>query len=101
MFAFRPSRGRELLVRHIPLRHFIFALVALLMIGSSNGVLLAQTPGASPVASPVASPAATPFTPHGIEYANMDLSVDPGSDFYQFANGGWLSSHEIPADKPS
>ncbi len=38
---------------------------------------------------------------HGIQIADMDLSVDPAQDFYQFANGGWLAGIEIPADSAS
>ncbi len=30
---------------------------------------------------------------------NMDTSVKPGSDFFEYANGGWLKTHEIPADQ--
>lgn len=30
---------------------------------------------------------------------NMDRNADPGTDFYQFANGGWLKKHEIPDDQ--
>ncbi|MFA7324264.1 MAG: M13 family metallopeptidase [Candidatus Nanopelagicales bacterium] len=29
--------------------------------------------------------------------ADRDPSVDPGADFYRFANGGWLKTHPIPA----
>jgi predicted metalloendopeptidase len=29
--------------------------------------------------------------------ADRDPSVDPGADFYRFANGGWMDSHPIPA----
>jgi len=31
----------------------------------------------------------------------MDRSVDPGDDFYRYANGGWLASYELPPDKSS
>ena len=30
---------------------------------------------------------------------NMDRSVEPGSDFYQFSAGTWLKKNPVPADK--
>ncbi len=36
---------------------------------------------------------------HGIAVANMDRSVKPGDDFYEYANGEWLRHTEIPADR--
>ncbi|MCR5696769.1 MAG: M13 family metallopeptidase [Marinilabiliaceae bacterium] len=30
---------------------------------------------------------------------DMDLSVKPGEDFFQYANGGWLKQHPLPSDK--
>ncbi len=36
---------------------------------------------------------------HGIVVANMDKSVKPGDDFYQYANGAWIKRTEIPADR--
>ena len=35
----------------------------------------------------------------GIDKLGMDNSVRPQDDFYQYANGGWLASTEIPADE--
>ncbi len=40
-------------------------------------------------------------TVSGIDLAAMDLSVDPGDDFYSYANGGWMEATEIPADRSS
>ncbi|GAB3164271.1 M13 family peptidase [Telluribacter humicola] len=39
---------------------------------------------------------ANPKTPF-IDKANMDLTVKPGDDFYQYANGVWLKNNPIPA----
>ncbi|WP_243384658.1 M13 family metallopeptidase [Geothrix alkalitolerans] len=35
----------------------------------------------------------------GVDPANLDTNVKPCDDFYRFANGGWLKSHSLPADK--
>jgi putative endopeptidase len=40
--------------------------------------------------------AAAPVAPL-FERANLDPAVSPCQDFYQYANGGWLASHPIPA----
>lgn len=37
----------------------------------------------------------------GIDPNNMDKSVRPQDNFYLYANGGWLKTTEIPADKAS
>jgi len=29
----------------------------------------------------------------------MDRSVEPGADFFRFANGGWLKANRIPRDR--
>src|SRR6185503_5048231 len=36
---------------------------------------------------------------HGLDVTAIDRSVDPGDDFYAFANGAWLKRTEIPADR--
>ncbi|MGL5839830.1 MAG: M13 family metallopeptidase [Sphingorhabdus sp.] len=35
----------------------------------------------------------------GFDTSGMDKSVEPGDDFYQYANGAWAKRTEIPADK--
>ncbi len=37
----------------------------------------------------------------GIDPANMDKSVRPQDDFYDYINGHWLATTQIPADKSS
>src|SRR5271169_331058 len=37
--------------------------------------------------------------PHGLDLAGMDRSVAPGDDFFRYANGTWLKTAEIPADR--
>ncbi|HEY1939581.1 MAG TPA: M13 family metallopeptidase [Candidatus Angelobacter sp.] len=36
---------------------------------------------------------------HGIAVANIDLSVQPGDDFYHYANGNWIKRTVIPPDR--
>ena len=31
----------------------------------------------------------------GIDKANMDLTAKPGTDFYQYATGGWTAAHPL------
>ena len=37
----------------------------------------------------------------GFDIAGMDKSVKPGVDFYDYANGGWMKTTQIPADRAS
>jgi putative endopeptidase len=37
---------------------------------------------------------------HGIDPSSIDKVANPTSDFYQYANGGWLKKTQIPSDRP-
>ncbi len=36
---------------------------------------------------------------HGIMVGNLDKSVKPGDNFYEYCNGTWIKNTEIPADR--
>ncbi|MGB9181458.1 MAG: M13-type metalloendopeptidase [Pyrinomonadaceae bacterium] len=38
---------------------------------------------------------------HGLDLTGMDKSVNPGDDFFGYANGGWIKATPIPADRAS
>jgi putative endopeptidase len=65
-------------------------------------VACTRTPTADQAAATPAATAAAPAQPViGIDLAGMDKSVQPGDDFNEYANGGWLKTAEIPADRSS
>src|SRR5690242_7239848 len=37
----------------------------------------------------------------GFDTAGEDTSIKPGDDFFRYANGHWLDTHQIPPDKPA
>ena len=45
--------------------------------------------------------ASTPPPKQDILVADMDTSVNPGDDFFRYANGGWLNRNSIPASEAS
>jgi predicted metalloendopeptidase len=59
--------------------------------------------GAAPVSVAAAQPAATadtsPRAESGIDLEGIDRSVAPGDDFFRYANGTWMKTTEIPADR--
>ncbi len=55
--------------------------------------LVALVAGSAPAASPKAAP------PEDILRRNMDPSVNPGVDFFAYANSGWLRKNPIPASE--
>jgi putative endopeptidase len=50
------------------------------------------------VAAALSNPAANSAMKSGIDVQFFDHAVRPQEDFYQYVNGGWLSTHSIPPD---
>jgi predicted metalloendopeptidase len=39
------------------------------------------------------------FGPWGLSLDYIDAGVKPGDDFFRYANGGWLKTATVPADR--
>jgi putative endopeptidase len=44
-------------------------------------------------------PANPKYGTYGFDTAGMDRSVQPGVDFYTYANGAWVKNNPVPADR--
>ncbi|MBB3990656.1 M13 family metallopeptidase [Croceicoccus naphthovorans] len=75
------------------MRPAFFALPAVLL--ASLGLVTACSSGREDARQPLQG------TAIGISVEAIDTRVDPGDDFYNYANGSWIASTEIPADKTS
>jgi predicted metalloendopeptidase len=62
---------------------------------------LAACSHAPPKAAAPGAPAGTPaeIPPWGLDLQMRDTAVKPGDDFYRYADGHWLDTHQIPADR--
>ena len=49
--------------------------------------------------APAAAQGAKAAAPAGIEIDALDRKIDPCTDFYQFACGGWIAKNPVPADR--
>jgi putative endopeptidase len=72
---------------------------------TTSGEDAAPASGAAMATTLMSDPAPMPARPRpqlgsfGFDIAGMDRSVDPGDNFYDFANGAWERATEIPADR--
>ncbi len=66
---------------------FIFAAVPLAVL------LTVARPGLAQSTTPA------PTEASAVALASLDRTADPCVDFYQFACGGWMTSHPIPSDR--
>jgi len=53
------------------------------------------------LAADAQAPATAQGAVHGVNKADMDMSVRPGDDFYQYAGGGWLKANPMKPEYSS
>jgi putative endopeptidase len=85
------------------MRNLIVLLAAgTALAGCTTNTAEVPPPPAAAAEIPAPAPAPAPkaaLGTFGFDQAGMDRTVQPGNDFYQFANGTWSKTTEIPADK--
>ena len=73
-------------------------LFALTFVALPLAVLLSATTSSFTAHAQSSKPASAPA---GIEIDALDRKIDPCTDFYQFACGGWVAKNPVPADRRS
>jgi predicted metalloendopeptidase len=66
----------------------------ILVFAAASGAAVSLAAAAAAAGPDAAAPAS-----HGLDVAGIDHTVAPGDDFFRFANGAWLNTTEIPADR--
>lgn len=79
---------RWLVLRAMKIPPLPLALAAALAMVTASAVVAQTQPAAAP-------------RPPGLDVAGMDRDVKPGDDFFAFANGRWMATSDIPADRAS
>jgi len=67
--------------------------------GASSLALLAGCATGTSSNGPTAPRTPAAIGAWGVDLAARDLSVDPGDDFFRYANGTWLANTQIPSDR--
>jgi len=79
-----------------------FAVILATLAGCASSRPAASPPSTTPEVAPGPAASARPkaaIGAWGFDTAGMNTSVAPGTSFFQYANGRWLASTQIPADK--
>ena len=64
-------------------------------------ITMAAALAVAALAADAQAPAAAQGAVHGVNKADMDMSVRPGDDFYQYAGGGWLKANPMKPEYSS
>ena len=87
------------------------SIVTVILLASAASAIAQTKPRADGPSAVLAKAAKGPVAPKdankpqigdfGFDMAGRDTSVTPGTDFFDYANGGWVKTTPIPADRSS
>lgn len=77
-----------------------YLLLACLLVIGCDSTTETKDEGAAGTPDTAAVTAPQPhYTPWGVDLDSRELTVQPGDDFWKYANGRWAAENEIPADR--
>ncbi len=78
---------------------FVLAITSVVLYSCNNGGTTSSTTSTNTSATNITHDTAAPKP--DILAANLDSSVKPGDDFFDYANGGWIKRNPIPGEQSS
>jgi putative endopeptidase len=83
----------------LPLHRLAATLAIALALGACKPAPAPATGDTAKAEAPAPAPAKPVLGTFGFDASGMDKTVKPGDNFFQYANGEWDKTFEIPADK--
>jgi putative endopeptidase len=85
----------------LPARRLAATIAIALLLGACKPApsTTASAPATPPAPAQATAPTKAELGTFGFDLAGMDRAAKPGDDFFQYANGTWAKTFEIPADK--
>jgi putative endopeptidase len=86
-------------IASLPVRRLAATIAIALVLGACKPATTPPQAAAPATPAQAQAPSKPELGSFGFDVAGMDKSAAPGDDFFQYANGNWVKTTEIPADR--